>query len=98
RQHALLMTAMCRAAGVPARTAVGLVYTRDPDKGPALGFHMWTEVWARGRWRGLDATLGAGGVGPGHLKIGDHSWNDTQTLAPVLPVLRVMGKTKVEVL
>ncbi len=46
---------------------------------------------------GLDATLGEGGVGPGHLKIADHSWNNTQTLAPVLPVLRVMGKTKVEV-
>jgi hypothetical protein len=98
RQHAMLMAAMCRAAGVPARTAVGLVYTRDPDKGPALAFHMWTEVWVRGQWMGLDATLGEGGVGPGHLKIADHSWNDTQTLAPVLPVLRVMGKTKVEVL
>jgi hypothetical protein len=98
RQHAMLMTAMCRAAGVPARTAVGLVYVRDPDKGPALGFHMWTEVWVQGQWLGLDATLGEGGVGPGHLKIADHSWNNTQTLAPVLPVLRVMGKTKVEVL
>ena len=39
-----------------------------------------------------------GGIGPGHLKIADHSWHDTQTLAPLLPVLRVMGKAKVEVL
>jgi hypothetical protein len=98
RQHAMLMTALCRAAGVPARTAVGLVYVRDEDKGPVLGFHMWTEVWVQGQWLGLDATLGEGGVGPGHLKIADHSWNNTQTLAPLLPVLRVMGKTKVEVL
>jgi hypothetical protein len=98
RQHAMLAAAMCRAAGVPSRTAVGLIYVRDPDRDPCLVFHMWTEVWVKGQWLGLDATLGEGGVGPGHLKIADHSWNDTQTLSPVLPVLRVMGKTKVEVL
>lgn len=97
RQHAMLTTAMCRAAGVPARTAVGLVYVRQEEMEPFLGFHMWTEVWIKGQWLGLDATLGKGSVGPGHLKIADHSWHDTQTLAPVLPVLRVMGKVKVEV-
>ena len=98
RQHAMLTAAMCRAAGVPARTAVGLVYFDDADRGPVLGFHMWTEVWAKGRWHGLDATLGRGGVGPGHLKVADATWNDTQTLAPLLPVTRVMGRLAVQVL
>jgi hypothetical protein len=97
RQHAMLTAAMCRAAGVPARTAIGLVYVPDHDKGAVLGFHMWTEVWVKGQWLGIDATLGQGSVGPGHLKISDHSWADTQTLAPLLPVTRVMGKLKVEV-
>jgi hypothetical protein len=97
RQHAMLTAAMCRAAGVPARTAVGLVYVDDADRGPVLGFHMWTEVWVKGRWHGLDATLGRGGVGPGHLKVGVASWNDTQTLAPLLPVSRVMGRLAVQV-
>jgi len=93
RQHAMLTAAMCRAAGVPSRTALGLVYVPDAE----MGFHMWTEVWIKGQWLGIDATLGNGGVGPGHLKISDHSWADTQTLAPLLPVTRVMGKLKVEV-
>jgi transglutaminase-like putative cysteine protease len=97
RQHAMLTAAMCRAAGVPSRTALGLVYVPDRDKGAVLGFHMWTEVWVKGQWLGIDATLGQGSVGPGHLKISDHSWADTQTLAPLLPVTRVMGKLKVEV-
>jgi transglutaminase-like putative cysteine protease len=97
RQHAMLTAALCRAAGVPARTAVGLIYVDDPDRGPVLGFHMWTEVWVSGQWLGLDATLGQGSVGAGHLKIADHSWHDTQTLAPLLPVTRVMGKVGVEV-
>lgn len=62
RQHAMLTAALCRAAGVPARTAVGLVYVNDEDHGPELVFHMWTEVWVRGQWMMLDAVLGHGNV------------------------------------
>ncbi|MSR31725.1 MAG: transglutaminase domain-containing protein [Gemmataceae bacterium] len=99
RQHAMLMAAMCRAAGVPARTAIGLVYVEDrQSRKPLMGFHMWTEVFADGAWIGLDATLGEGVVGPGHVKIAHHNWHNQQTLAPLLPVIRVMGQVKMEVL
>ena len=97
RQHAMLTAAMCRAAKVPARTALGLVYDKDPDKGPVLAFHMWTEVWVKRQWMGVNAVWGEGGVGADHLKITDHVWSDTQTLAPLAAVTRVMGKIKVEV-
>ena len=97
RQHAMLTAALCRAAGIPARTAVGLVYHEDPKLGPGLAFHMWTEVWIKGQWLMLDAVFGQGSVGAAHLKIADHSWQDIQTLAPLLPVTRVMGKVRVEV-
>ncbi len=97
RQHAMLAAALCRAAKIPARTALGLVYDKDPDKGPVLAFHMWTEVWVQGQWMGIDAVWGEGGVGADHLKITDHAWSDTQTLAPLAAVTRVMGKIKVEV-
>jgi transglutaminase-like putative cysteine protease len=96
RQHAMLAAALCRAAGVPARTAVGLVYAEE-DRRPMLAFHMWTEVWIAGQWLMLDATLGHGSVGAAHLKIADHSWQDIQTLAPLLPVTRVIGKASIEV-
>ncbi len=97
RQHGMLTAALCRAAGIPARTALGLVYVNDRTHGPLLGFHLWTEAWIKGQWLPLDATLGQGGIGAGHLKITDHSWADTQTLAPLLPVVRAMGKIKIEV-
>jgi hypothetical protein len=32
------------------------------------------------------------------LKISDASWHNTETLAPLLPVTRVMGRISVEVL
>ena len=97
RQHAMLMAALCRAAGVPARTAVGLVYSNERDLGPVLVFHMWTEVRIKGQWLMLDAVIGKGSVGAAHLKIADHSWQDIQTLAPLLPVTRVTGKVSIEV-
>jgi hypothetical protein len=52
---------------------------------------MWFEVFAEGQWVPLDATLGLAGVGPGHLKIADHSWYEEKTFAPLLPVLRVLS-------
>jgi hypothetical protein len=97
-EYAMLTAAMCRAVNVPSRTAIGLVYV-DMKKGPVLGYHMWTEVWVRGQWLSLDATLGRGSVGAGHVKITDASWHDTQSLKPLLPVMRVMlAKPTIEVI
>jgi hypothetical protein len=96
-EYSMLAAAMCRAAGVPSRTAIGLVYV-DAARQPFLGFHMWTEVYVRGTWVAIDATLGQGSVGPAHLKITDASWHDTRSMTPLLPLMRVMlGKPAVEI-
>jgi hypothetical protein len=96
-EFSMLAAAMCKAAGVPARIAIGLVYAELPR--PALAYHMWTEVWVRGQWVAIDATLGRGSIGAMHLKITDHSWHEVQSMTPLLPVMRVMlGKPSVEVI
>lgn len=97
-EHAVLAAAMCRVVGVPSRTALGLVYVSDRNKGPVMGFHMWAEVFVHGQWLGIDGTLGRGYVGATHLKIADHSWYETQTLTPLIPVVRVIDKLSIEVL
>jgi transglutaminase-like putative cysteine protease len=97
RQYALLTTALCRAEGIPARTAIGLLYV-EKNRRPMMGFHMWTEVWIEGQWLGLDATLGQGGVSAAHIKINDHSWHDTASLTPLLPTSRILGKIAIIVL
>jgi transglutaminase-like putative cysteine protease len=98
-EYAMLAAAMCRAAGVPSRTAIGLVYVdAGPPRPPFLGFHMWTEVYVRGAWVAIDATLGQRGIGPAHLKIADASWHDTRSMTPLLPLMRVMlGRPQIEV-
>src|SRR5205823_13813112 len=89
-EYAMLAAAMCRAVGVPSRTVLGLVYATNREGRPVMAYHMWFEVYADGQWVPLDATLGQGGVGPGHVKITDHSWHDERSFAPLLPVLRVL--------
>ncbi len=72
-EYAVLLTAVCRARGIPARVAMGLVYM---PRSQAFGYHMWTEAWIVDRWVPLDATLGRGGIGAGHLKVADTPLSD----------------------
>ena len=51
-EHATLLAALCRAVGIPARAAEGLVYARSIG---GFGYHMWTQVYLDG-WYNLDAT------------------------------------------
>ncbi|MCH7548746.1 MAG: transglutaminase domain-containing protein [Candidatus Krumholzibacteriota bacterium] len=48
-EHSILLTSLLRAAGIPARPAVGLVY----HQGALIG-HMWSEAYID-HWRSLDA-------------------------------------------
>jgi transglutaminase-like putative cysteine protease len=98
-EYSMLAAAMCRAQGIPSRTAIGLVYVNNLLGKPGLAFHMWTEVFVNGQWLGLDATLGQGSIGPGHIKITDHSWADVISFTPLLPVKGfIMANPKVEVM
>jgi len=96
-EFSMLTCAMCRAAGVPSRTAIGLTYA-DVKGAPCFAFHMWTEVWVKGRWIPVDSILGKGYVGATHLKITDHSWHDERTMTPIFPVIRVVGRVNIDVL
>lgn len=98
-EYAMLTAAMCRAVGIPSRTAIGLVYVNNLLGKPGLAFHMWTEVWINGEWLTLDATLGQGSVGPGHIKITDHSWDGVISFTPLLPVKGfIMANPAIEVI
>jgi hypothetical protein len=41
-EHAVLLAALCRARGIPARVAIGLVYMPATQE---FGYHMWTEIF-----------------------------------------------------
>ena len=95
-EHAVLLAAMLRARQIPSRVVVGLVYA---EKLEAFGGHMWTEAYLDGHWLPLDATLGMGGIGSGHLKVADSSLLDNAPtpVAALLPTMHLWGGTKIEV-
>jgi transglutaminase-like putative cysteine protease len=61
-EHTVLYVALARSAGLPARTAAGLVYVRD-----RFYYHAWPEVWLD-RWVPVDPTLGQFPADASHLR------------------------------
>ncbi len=94
-EHAVLLAAAARAVGVPARVATGLIYIASRQ---GFGYHMWCEVYVDGTWIPLDATLGRGGIGAAHIKLGHSSLAGGAPLASLLSVAQVMGQLKIEVI
>lgn len=92
-EHAVLLAALARARGLPARVAMGLVYIRSPK--PAFAYHMWNEVYLDGNWIPLDATFG--GVAADHIKLNHSSLSQESALATFLPVAQVMRKLAITV-
>jgi len=50
-EHAVLLAALARAAGIPARVVAGVMYLDG-----AFYYHAWTELWL-GRWVSADAVF-----------------------------------------
>ena len=92
-EHAVLLAATCRARGIPARVAVGLLYSPIDRR---FLYHMWNEVWINDRWIPLDATLGNGGVGAAHLKFRDSSLATESAYSMISPVIFLIGKLQIE--
>ena len=92
-EHAVLLAALARARGIPARVATGLVYT---DR--KFLYHMWSEVFVDGRWIPLDGTLARGGIGAAHLKLSHSNLQGASAFSSMLPVAQVAGRLKIEIL
>jgi hypothetical protein len=69
-EHAVLSAAMCRAVGIPARMATGLVYVEEfGNRKDVFGGHVWTEVFVGDKWMSIDATRAPNGFSVGHIKL-----------------------------
>jgi len=70
--HSRLLTAFCRAVGIPARMVIGCMYTTY--YGGSFGQHAWTEVFMgdEAGWIPVDATIGeVDYVDCGHIRLGE---------------------------
>jgi hypothetical protein len=92
-EHAVLVAGLCRAAGIPARVAIGLEYLAG-----IWGGHAWNEVWVAGRWYALDATNGYGFVDPLHITLATSALAEGSLGKEFLGLAKVIGSIDVEIL
>jgi len=85
-EHTVLYVAMARSLGLPARTAVGLVYVDG-----AFYYHAWPEVWL-GDWVAVDPTFGQYPADAAHLRFVSGG------LAQQVEIVRLIGNLDIDVL
>ena len=85
-EHAVLLTALCRAAGIPARVAAGLVHLNG-----SFFYHAWVEVFL-GAWVTVDPALNQFPADVSHIKFVDGDMENQ------VSILRLVGKLKIDVL
>lgn len=67
-EHAVLLTALLRMHGYPARAVTGLYISLEE---PVLAYgHAWTEYYGDDGWTGLDGTQISHTVGAQHVPLG----------------------------
>lgn len=86
-EHTYLFTALARAAGMPARIKVGVVYTRG-----AFYYHAWPAVFAAGRWVEMDPTFGQEAVDATHIVLAEGE------LGEQISLITLIGHLEAEIL
>ncbi|WP_218934542.1 transglutaminase-like domain-containing protein [Rosistilla ulvae] len=98
-EHAILLAALCRAAGIPSRVAAGLLML-PPGEGqsqPLMAYHMWTLIWTGDRWAALDATLAEQPKFADRIMLVSSDLASGNEYRSLLPVLQVMGQVDVAI-
>jgi hypothetical protein len=91
-EHAVLVVALMRAAGIPARVVDGIVIAAEGDGSGVGGYHAWAEIWL-GRWIGVDATVGETGTSARYLNFGV---DEPGQIGSGGKMMRSIGKTEIE--
>ncbi len=91
-EHAVLVVALMRAAGIPARVIDGIVLAANEDGSGVAGYHAWAEIWL-GQWVGVDGTVGETGTSARYLEFGI---DEPGQLGSGGKMMRAIGKTKIE--
>ncbi|HET8538761.1 MAG TPA: transglutaminase-like domain-containing protein [Anaeromyxobacter sp.] len=86
-EHSVLLVALARALGIPARGVHGLVYARYDDGQDALYWHAWVEVRSGGEWIAMDPTFGQPVADATHVALGAGAQVDTVGLLGTLEVV-----------
>ncbi|PRQ01250.1 transglutaminase-like domain-containing protein [Enhygromyxa salina] len=91
-EHAVLVVALMRAAGIPARAVDGIVFASDKGGSGMAGYHAWAEIWL-GQWIGVDATVNETGTSARYLEFGI---DEPGSMGSGGKMMRSIGRTAIE--
>jgi hypothetical protein len=98
-EFSVLMVALCRSVGIPARAAVGVMYGQG-----IFAYHMWPEVYVGdwialdSKWLAVDKQSGEYYTDATHIKLGDSALDEEIFKEMGQAMSEVIGKLKIEVL
>lgn len=102
-EHAVLLAAMLRADGIPARTVSGLVYVDSfLGKDRIFGYHMWTQalvdVDGAQTWVDVDATFpGRLPMDATHIALGVSAMSDDDAFDGLISIVPLLGRLQIEI-
>ena len=91
-EHTVLMIAMARSVGIPARVCAGFVFQRD-----AFYYHFWPEVYV-GEWVAMEPTLGQIQADANHIQLAGSELESNSMLEFGEGVMRTLNQLEIEVL
>jgi hypothetical protein len=91
-EHSVLVVALARSNGIPARTVDGLVFVpRWGDRENVLGGHQWVQLYIHGRWIDFDAAISGDPAGAFRIATGYGSPDARQSPAAVKAIFSLYG-------
>jgi hypothetical protein len=99
-EHAVLLCALLRTQGIPARVASGLLYVAESGAvRNSYGWHMWTQAIIDGKWIDFDAVLPPDGprCDASHLLTGWSAADGASLDTDLARIVDLMGDTEIDV-
>jgi hypothetical protein len=91
-EHTVLLIALARAVGVPARVCAGIVYVGD-----AFYYHFWPEVYV-GEWVSMEPTLGQIQADANHIQLSGSTLESDSMLELGEGAMRTLNQLEIEVI
>lgn len=90
-EHTVLLIALARSVGIPARICAGLVYAKD-----AFYYHFWPEVYV-GKWVQMDPTFGQVIADANHILLQGGMLESGTMVEYTEGVFRTMNQLEIEI-
>ena len=102
-EHAMLLAAMMRGAGMPSRVVTGVMYVDEfLGQEGVFGYHAWASCWVNdkdgGRWEDYDAMLKGVDFDGSHIALVSSSMGNGAMGNDMVKLVPIMGNMAIKVI